>query len=205
MHAVKKPRLLLPTGAVLVLLVGAPARADSSKVEKLWPDVEQARARFIQADPDIAQLLRSSAGYAVFPRIGKGGLIVGGASGSGLLFDGSQVVGVVRVSQLTIGAPAGGQVYSQLILLQDKPTLERFEKGHFEMSAQASGVVAATGAAKSARYTSGAMTFILPARAGYMGEASIGRQTFTLKGLPPPLLLPPPPPPPPPPQTQRRG
>src|ERR1700683_5277250 len=49
--------------------------------------------------------------YAVFPTIGAGGLIVGGARGDGKVFLHDQPVGHVVMTQLSIGLQAGGKAY----------------------------------------------------------------------------------------------
>src|SRR5262245_21213079 len=49
--------------------------------------------------PGIGSILASSAGYAVFPDVGKGGLIIGGAAGHGVLYENGHVTGFVRISQ----------------------------------------------------------------------------------------------------------
>lgn len=162
--------------AMLALIVAAPARA-ASTVEKLRPDVEHTLTRFKRTDRGIARLIEAAAGYAVFPRIGKGGLLIGGAGGSGLVYDRGKIVGVARMSQITIGAQVGGQVYSQLILFQNAAALARFKASRFTMSAQTSVIAAAEGASRNARWAEGMMVFTLPVQ-GLMAEASVGGQRF---------------------------
>lgn len=163
--------------AMLVLVASAPAPAASSAVQKLRPDVERTLARFKQTDPGIARLVESAAGYAVFPRIGKGGFIIGGAGGSGLVYERGKLVGLARMSQVTVGAQVGGQVYSQLMLFQNKATLDRFKQSRFEMSAQTSAIAAASGVSRNAKYSYGMLIFTLPVQ-GLMAEASVGGQKF---------------------------
>ena len=124
-------------------------------MEELRPEAESTLARFKQADPDIARLLDSATGYAVFRRIGKIGFILGGAGGTGLVYERGMVVGRARIAQFTVGAQIGGQVYAELVLFQDKAALERFKEGRIELSAQVSAVVAAEGVARTARYSEG--------------------------------------------------
>ena len=58
-------------------------------------------------------------GYAVFPTIGKGGLVVGGAAGKGRVYVGGKHVGNSDFGQVTVGFQAGGQAYSMIIFFQD--------------------------------------------------------------------------------------
>ena len=84
--------------------------------------------------------------YAVFPTIGAGGLIVGGARGEGQVYVHDRLVGDAVMTQLSIGLQAGGKAYSEIIFFQDKQTLDEFESGKFEFAASASAVAITTGA-----------------------------------------------------------
>ena len=87
--------------------------------------------------------------YAVFPTIGAGGLIVGGARGKGQVFVHDQPVGDAVMTQLSFGLQAGGKTYSEIIFFQDKRYLDEFESGKFEFAAGASAVAIRTGASAS--------------------------------------------------------
>jgi lipid-binding SYLF domain-containing protein len=94
-------------------------------------------------------------GYAVFPTIGKGGLIVGGAHGSGHVYEKGKYIGNTSVTQLSIGFQAGGQAYSQIVFFEDKRALDEFTNGNFEFEAGVS-AVAITAAASANAGTQGA-------------------------------------------------
>jgi lipid-binding SYLF domain-containing protein len=141
-----------------------------------------------------------SYGYAVFPTIGKGGVVVGGAYGQGRVYEKGKYVGDTSVTQLTVGAQLGGQAYSQIIFFADKRAFDEFTKGNFEFGAQAQ-AVAITAGASAAATTTGAtagasvspsnqknvaepyrgMTTFTVAKGGLMYEASIGGQKFNYK------------------------
>jgi lipid-binding SYLF domain-containing protein len=87
--------------------------------------------------------------YAVFPTIGAGGLIVGGARGEGRVYVHDRLVGDAEMTQLSIGLQAGGKAFSEIIFFQDKRDLEEFESGKFEFAAGASAVAITTGASAS--------------------------------------------------------
>jgi lipid-binding SYLF domain-containing protein len=87
--------------------------------------------------------------YAVFPTIGAGGLVVGGARGAGQVYVHDRLVGDAVMTQLSIGLQAGGKAYSQIIFFQDKRHLDEFESGKFEFAAGASAVAITTGASAS--------------------------------------------------------
>ena len=67
---------------------------------------------------NVPDLLAETYGYAVLPTIGKGGIGIGGAGGTGCVFAGDKHTGNISMGQVTIGFQLGGQAYSQLILFQ---------------------------------------------------------------------------------------
>ena len=104
---------------------------------------------------ESGNFFESCYGYAVFPTIGKGGLIVGGAHGKGHVYEKGKYIGNTSVTQLSVGFQAGGQAYSQIIFFEDKRALEEFTNGNFEFEAGVS-AVAITAAADATAGTSGA-------------------------------------------------
>jgi lipid-binding SYLF domain-containing protein len=101
------------------------------------------------------QFFSKSYGYAVFPGIGKGGFVVGGAHGNGRVYQHGQYVGDVSMTQLSVGLQAGGQGYRMIIFFEDKRAFDDFTSGSFEFGADAS-AVAITAAAGASAGTSGA-------------------------------------------------
>jgi len=81
-----------------------------------------------------------SYGYALFPTVGKAGLVVGAGHGTGRVFQKGSYIGDTSITQLSIGFQAGGQAYSEIIFFQDKAALERFTAGNFELSATAEAI-----------------------------------------------------------------
>ena len=119
--------------------------------------------------------------YAVFPTIGSGGLIVGGARGKGQVYVHDRVVGDAVMTQVSIGLQAGGKAYSEIIFFQDKRYLEEFESGKFEFSANASAVAVTTGASASVgtdRASSGASGGMHNATTN--GDYQSGMAVFTI-------------------------
>ncbi len=152
---------------------------DLSKEElaKLKDEVSETMANFKKADSTIVPLFESAAGYAVLPKIAKGGFIVGGARGTGLVLEKGKLLGHVIMSQATVGAQVGGQSFSQVIFFETADALKSFQDSEFTMNAQVGAVVAGEGVAKNAKYTQGVAVFTL-ARSGLMAEASVGGQKF---------------------------
>jgi lipid-binding SYLF domain-containing protein len=104
---------------------------------------------------ESAKFFNSAYGYAVFPTIGKGGFIVGGAHGSGHVYEQGKYIGKTSMTQLSVGFQAGGQAYSQIIFFEDKRALDEFTNGNFEFEAGVS-AVAITAAAGGTAGTTGA-------------------------------------------------
>jgi lipid-binding SYLF domain-containing protein len=99
---------------------------------------------------ECASFFSRSYAYAVFPTIGEGGLIVGGAHGKGRVYVHGVAAGNTTMSQLSVGFQAGGKAYSEIIFFEDKRALDEFESGSFEFSAGASAVAITAGASASA-------------------------------------------------------
>jgi lipid-binding SYLF domain-containing protein len=129
-------------------MFGSLARADDaakcSDTLKLFQDAGES-----------ASFFKKSYGYAVFPTIGKAGLGIGGAHGSGCVYRQGKQVGTAKMNQLSIGWQAGAQGYSLLVFLEDERAFKDFTSGEFEFGAKASAVAITAGASAGAS-TSGA-------------------------------------------------
>lgn len=151
----------------------------------------------------VQPFFENAYGYAVFPSIGKAGLGVGGAYGTGKVYRGHTVTGTSSIAKLSIGFQAGGQVFSEMIFFRDQRAYEEFTSGEFAFDAQASAAVIttgaqaqagtkgasagaaagpATGAQTKANYKKGMAVFV-HVRGGLMYDASIGGQKFSFKPL----------------------
>ena len=151
-----------------------PSKSDTTETPSVEnKDVAETIAAFKEKDPGMAIFFEKAYGYAVFPKVGKGGIGIGGAHGKGEVYESS-------LTQVTIGFQFGGQSYSEIIFFKDKEALERFKGGNFELGAQASAVAASAGASSNAGYENGVAIFTL-AKLGLMYEASIGGQKFSFK------------------------
>jgi len=170
--------LILPIGQAL-----ADEYADTIKV--------------FQSAGESGKFFNTSYGYAVFPTIGKGGIGLGGAYGSGRVYARDKYVGDTSMAQVTVGFQLGGQAFSQVIFFEDKRAFDEFTGGNFEFGAEASAVAITAGASAKATttgssagasggqhdantrgsYYRGMATFTV-AKGGLMYEASIGGQKF---------------------------
>jgi lipid-binding SYLF domain-containing protein len=120
-----------------------------------WADSISNTVTLFKNAGESAAFFQNCYGYAVFPTIGKGGLIVGAAHGRGRVYVHEQYVGDTSMTQLSIGLQAGGQAYSQIIFFEDQRAFDEFTNGDFEFGADVS-AVAITAAAGASAGTAGA-------------------------------------------------
>jgi lipid-binding SYLF domain-containing protein len=170
-------KMSIAAGLAVVLAVPAFARADATVKE-----AKDAVTTMKKTDPSLKKFFEQSVGYAVFPSVGKGGLVVGGAGGSGIVFQNGKAVGTTTLSQVTIGAQVGGQAYYEIIFFETAETLAAFKKGEWTMAAQVSAVMLKSGASADAKYKEGVAVFTL-SKGGAMAEASVGGQKFSYKPM----------------------
>ncbi len=156
------------------------ASAAREPINKRDRQAREVIATFKAKDSSLESFFREAAGWAVFPTITKGGFIVGGARGDGVVYQDDKVIGYSVVSQGTIGLQIGGQTYSEIIFFEDTAALNHFKAGNAELSAQASAVAVTAGASADAGYAEGVAVFTM-AKGGLMLEASIGGQGFSFE------------------------
>jgi lipid-binding SYLF domain-containing protein len=150
--------------------------------EKKVLDVEKAIAEVKESDPGLKRFFEGSYAYAVLPNVGKGGFVVGGARGGGLVYEQGKLAGEVTMTQVTVGLQLGGQSYIEVIFFKDKQDLARLKANALEFSAQVSAVAITAGASADVDYSKGVAVFT-KTKGGLMYEASLGGQTFEFKPL----------------------
>ncbi|MHC4264406.1 MAG: lipid-binding SYLF domain-containing protein [Planctomycetota bacterium] len=143
----------------------------------LTSEVREAIAVFKEKDPTIESFMAGSYGYAVLPKVFKGGFWVGGAYGKGHVFEQGKMVGFCDMSQATLGFTFGGEYFREIIFFRQKQDLDRFRTGEFSFSAQVTGVALTAGAAAKADYKDGMAVFVVTDK-GLMIDASLGGQKF---------------------------
>ena len=129
-------------------------------------------------DSGLDELTKKAYGYALFPQVAKGGLVLGGGYGRGVVYEQGQHIGYADLSQASFGLQVGGQTYSELVVFENKAALERLKQGRVDLAADASAVILKTGAAANARFVDGFAVFIRPI-GGAMAEATVGGQQVT--------------------------
>lgn len=156
-----------------------------------------------QKSSAVQPFFKNCYGYAVFPTIGKGAIGIGGAYGTGQVYQGGKVTGTASLIKLSIGFQMGGQAFSEIIFFEDKRAYDEFTSGEFAFDAAASAVAItagvqvkmgtqgstagasagpATGGHLETDYTKGMAVFV-HAKGGLMYEAAIGGQKFSFRPM----------------------
>lgn len=169
---------------IVLCLAGACASSnwDQEEVQERMPQIEETIATFRDMEPDLQRFFDESAGYAVYPTVGTGGLVVGGAHGDGVLFQNGEIVGTTSITEVSFGAQVGGQTFSEIIFFQNDESLNDFKDGTFDLGASASAIIVERGAARAASFHDGVAVFVHP-KQGLMAAATVEGQSFTYTPL----------------------
>jgi lipid-binding SYLF domain-containing protein len=174
--------MALALTVVAGLLVSC-ATAPSTRGEKetLLAEAASTMKQMREEDPTLGTLVQRGYGYSLFPKVAKGGLVVGGAYGRGVVYEQGQHIGYADLSQGSVGLQAGAQTFSELVVFENKSALDRFRAGQLNFAADASAVILKSGVAADATFVDGVAVVVNPI-GGVMVEASIGGQQFTYQG-----------------------
>ena len=148
---------------------------------KLQKEVTETKAVMAKHNPNVNKMFSSAYGSAIFPKITKGGLVVGGAGGKGLVFEGNTVIGESTLMQATVGAQIGGQQYSEFILFENKAALDHFKNKKFKFAGEISAVAWDKAVSDNVDYQNGVAVYTYSNK-GLMAEVSAGTQKFKYKG-----------------------
>ena len=165
-----------------------------------WADEYSDAMKSFKDAGESGSYFASSYGYAIFPTIGKAGIGIGGAHGSGKVYKQGTPIGTSKMTQVTVGFQLGGQAYSQVIFFENENALKDFTSGNFEFSAQATAVALTAGASAEANTGGGTaagasggkndastvsrgyrkgMAIFTVAKGGLMYEAALGGQKYS--------------------------
>ena len=158
-----------------LLAAGCASIETAQEKDALAKEATSARQAWIKADPSIDGFVKKGYGYAFFPDVGKGGFIIAGSHGNGIVVEQGQHVGYAELTGGSVGFTVGGQKYSELIVFENKAAMDRFKKSEMNFGANANAVIAEAGAGASGSFTDGVAVFVRPL-AGAMAEASLGGQ-----------------------------
>ena len=170
--------------AVLLIFVITAAMSTQAQVGGWKPDLiedaNNALEKMIEKQPKLQSFKDKSYGYAVFPKVTKGAIGIGGAGGKGIVYKGETPTGQSSLSQATIGFQLGGQQYIEVIFFENKEAYDRFTNEKVKFDGQASAVAITEGASVDVNWKDG-MAIFTQTSGGLMFEASIGGQHFSFK------------------------
>jgi len=174
-----KTRTIVVMGLIMGLMAGcSTGSVTKGEGDALLKRSQDSRQEWNKVDPQFDALAKKGNGYAFFPEITKGGLLVGGAHGRGVVYEKGQHIGYADLTQMSVGFQAGLQDYSQLIVFENQRAMDKFKRNEIDFGANASAVYADKGAAMGAQFVDGVAVFVRPIR-GVMAEASLGGQQIT--------------------------
>ena len=169
----------IKTSLLAVLIIFSTAAM--AQVDAWNPKAEEKAANtittFKEKNEKMNAYFEESYGYVVFPSVGKGGIVVGGAHGRGVVYEQTQSIGAAKMTQVTVGFQWGGQAFSEIIFFKTKAALDSFKSSDFEFSGQVSAVAVTLGASADIAYENGVAVYTLT-KGGLMYEASLGGQKF---------------------------
>jgi lipid-binding SYLF domain-containing protein len=115
------------TGAASLLAFGGTAEAASS-ARQIDIDAANALNQLFAVQPKARGLAKRAKGVLVFPKIYKGGFLVGGLSGNGVLRVGGRPAGYYNITAASFGLQAGAQSYSFAMFFMTDSALDYLNK-----------------------------------------------------------------------------
>ena len=153
-----------------------PRTAPADTAKEIDRDVSIALQKLYKTTPAAKKLGKIAKGVLVFPKIIKGGLIVGGEYGEGALRVNGTTTGYYRTVSASYGLQAGAQSYGYALFFVDEKGLEYLKKSEgWEIGSQPELVVVDKGVARSLTTTtaqSGIYAFFFDQK-GLMASLSI--------------------------------
>lgn len=179
-------RMLKSLSVVAMFLVTLSAQAQDDKDQHVQDDKEQKvindakkiKQKMLEKDSGLQQFFDNSSGYVIFPNVGEGSFIVGGASGNGVVYENGSAIGMADLKKLDVGLQAGGQAVAEVIFFETEEALAKFKDDQFTISAEAAAVILEEGVSKNANYSDEVLVFAIP-KAGLMADLSVGGQQLS--------------------------
>src|SRR5512147_1336364 len=168
--------------ATVMLGLGTAAMADdSAKATKRKQEIDaQAKTtidELLKDDADAKELYGKAVGYAVF-KVTKGGFIVSGGGGNGVVVDkASGKRTYMRMGLGGVGLGIGGQRYELVVLFENKERMDKFVAGGWDSSATAEAAAGKEGKAARASFYDGVAYYQITDK-GLMAHADITGTKF---------------------------
>lgn len=183
---VKLTMLLSMVLLVVVFILASPQMSQAATADEINRDVDSGLMNLYRTTPAAKKMAKIAKGILVFPRVIKGGLIVGGQYGEGALRVGGVTTGYFNTVAASWGLQAGAQSFGYALFFLDDAGLRYLQKSEgWEIGVGPSVVVVDQGVARSLTTTtakSGIYAFIFQQK-GLM--AGIGIQGSKISRITP--------------------
>jgi lipid-binding SYLF domain-containing protein len=123
----RRSLLVAFTGVTSATLIETTA-AHAASARQIDADASQALRTLYATQPKAKQLGQRARAILIFPKIYKGGFIIGGQSGDGALRVGGKTVGYYNISAASFGLQAGGQRFSYVLFFMTDSALDYLQK-----------------------------------------------------------------------------
>lgn len=124
---------------VAIASFGMASEANAAKKKKIDQKVVEGLVEFHEIVNGSEDLIADAAGILLFPSVKKGGIGIGGESGSGALIIDGETVAYYRTSSASIGFQLGYQSRRQLFIFLTQDALDNFRNSeNWEIGADAS-------------------------------------------------------------------
>jgi lipid-binding SYLF domain-containing protein len=131
-------------------LAAAPNLARAGSAEEINTAANATLHRFVEQNPSAEELGRKAAGVLVFPSVIKGGMLVGGQYGEGVLIAHGNAAGYFNIISASFGFQLGVQSLSIIIVFVTQDALSDFQNAYgWRIGIDGSIVVVTLGAAGS--------------------------------------------------------
>ena len=161
----------------MLSFVSGIAHADSEKPKHVdWEkDARKTRALFEIKNPELRAFFEKSHAYVVYPKVRKLAYAVGIASGHGTVFQGEEVIGFSRLTQVTYGLTLGIHSFAEVIFFRNGEIFEKFKSGKLDFDAEASVVAGKASAMTSYDFDSDVLVHTIT-DSGLFFDLSLGGQ-----------------------------
>jgi hypothetical protein len=124
--------VLVMVSAMGLMIGCSTGSATKEERDTLVKQSQTSRQEWNKVDPQLEAFAKKGQGFVFFPEITKGGLLVGGANGHGVVYEKGQQIGYAELTQISVGFQAGGQTYSELIVFENQPAMDRFKRNEID-------------------------------------------------------------------------
>ena len=147
MTALTRRMMAALCGAAFLAACASTQQDETTGVSEVDTRADIALNRLLSENDAAATLAQSASGILIVPDVVKGGLVVGGATGNGVLRVGGESVDYYNMSAASFGFQAGVQTFSQVLMFMNPESLQKFRDSYgWEAGVEANVAVVQAGA-----------------------------------------------------------